>query len=328
VLCAPFTALPRPTATASFTAHNNRQENRPPPPMKSRLLSTLAIWFAVGAALYYGQIWGGLALLLLVSGAAHWEFCRLLERCGGKPNAPLSVAMGLVILVVVSREVLLANPTVLAPGTLDLRYPLPGLLIGLVSLTLLLLAPAKLTTLFTKAPTAFSWLYIPCSVLPAAVLAAEYWANGKSTAGLLLVLWTVAVVKFADCGALITGLSFGEKRHRMAPAISPGKSWEGCAGGIVFSAATGAGIAWLYAHFSTALNWPFAAAFTPAKAALIALPLAALSIPSDLIESAFKRKADVKDSGRTIPGIGGAFDLLDSLILTIPAAYVLLKLFL
>jgi phosphatidate cytidylyltransferase len=60
-------------------------------------------------------------------------------------------------------------------------------------------------------------------------------------------------------------------------------------------------------------------------AALIAIPVAVASIASDLVESAFKRQAGVKDSGKLIPGIGGAFDLSDSLILSAPLGYLLFK---
>lgn len=60
---------------------------------------------------------------------------------------------------------------------------------------------------------------------------------------------------------------------------------------------------------------------TPALAALIAVPLAIVAIISDLLESVIKRRADAKDTGELIPGIGGAFDLTDSLILTAPVAY-------
>jgi len=63
----------------------------------------------------------------------------------------------------------------------------------------------------------------------------------------------------------------------------------------------------------------------PWKAAVLALPIAVLSIPSDLIESVFKRLAGAKDSGATIPGIGGALDLIDSMVLTSPAALILLS---
>ena len=292
--------------------------------MKSRLFSTAVIWLAVGAALYLGRVWGGLALLLSVTTAAHWELCKLLERCGGHPRTAAAVTTGFLLTAMLSCS-LLTNSGSGREGY-DLMVAIPGLLIGAVSLVLLFTGAARLVSLFNMAPTAFSWLYIPSSLLPGAVLAAELGAK-NDIGGLLFVLWVAATVKFADCGALLVGLSFGEKRHRMAPTVSPGKSWEGCAGGVVFSVAVAAGIAWLFSRFHAELGWKYAANFTPYRAALLALPLAVLSIPSDLIESVFKRKAGVKDSGNFIPGIGGAFDLLDSLVLTTPVAYVLAKVF-
>ena len=81
----------------------------------------------------------------------------------------------------------------------------------------------------------------------------------------------------------------------------------------------GAGIAWGCRNY-------LPATFTPGLAALVALPIAGLAIVSDLIESVFKRRTDVKDSGQTIPGIGGIFDLSDSFMLTSPAAYVVFQL--
>ena len=164
--------------------------------------------------------------------------------------------------------------------------------------------------------------------MPLAVLSATFWAEGHDKSGMLLAVWLVGTVKFADCGALLLGLSLGEKRHRMAPTISPGKSWEGCAGALIGAVLAGAGIAWLFNHFHAALGWQIPPGrFTPEKAALLALPLGLLGIPSDLVESVFKRKAGLKDSGKTIPGIGGAFDLLDSLVLTVPIGCLLLKFF-
>ncbi|MBI2497350.1 MAG: phosphatidate cytidylyltransferase [Opitutae bacterium] len=137
---------------------------------------------------------------------------------------------------------------------------------------------------------------------------------GESGGGdnLVLCLWVVAVAKFCDVGALLTGLPFG--RHKLAPHISPKKSWEGAAGGVLVSAGVGAAIA----HFAAGR---LPEMLTPAAAAIIAVPLAVVTIISDLMESALKRRADVKDAGTLIPGIGGAFDLTDSLILTAPVAY-------
>jgi phosphatidate cytidylyltransferase len=113
-------------------------------------------------------------------------------------------------------------------------------------------------------------------------------------------------------GGLLTGLALG--RHKMAPSISPKKTWEGTLGGLVFSMGIGAAIAYFASgHLPENL--------TPTVAALVALPLAVTTVISDLIESAIKRRADIKDAGKLIPGIGGAFDLTDSLILTAPVAY-------
>jgi phosphatidate cytidylyltransferase len=140
-------------------------------------------------------------------------------------------------------------------------------------------------------------------------------ANGGDN--LALCLWVVAVSKFCDVGALLVGLAIG--RHKMAPLISPKKSWEGAVGGVLVSAGVGATIA----HFAASY---LPEVLTPALAAAIAVVLAVLAIISDLMESALKRRADVKDTGALIPGIGGAFDLTDSFILTAPAAYFIFTL--
>jgi phosphatidate cytidylyltransferase len=131
---------------------------------------------------------------------------------------------------------------------------------------------------------------------------------------LLLGLWLIAVTKFCDVGALLSGMAFG--RHKMAPVISPKKTWEGAIGGVLISAGLGALIAWLCRD-------SFPAHFTPAFAALAAVPVAVIGVVSDLIESVIKRRANRKDSGNTIPGIGGVFDLTDSLILTAPIGFLL-----
>ena len=88
-------------------------------------------------------------------------------------------------------------------------------------------------------------------------------------------------------------------------------------GGVLMAMLVGA----LFAHFARA-HLP--AAFTPAHAALVAIPIACLAIVSDLVESVIKRRASLKDSGGLIPGIGGIFDMSDSLILAAPVGYFLL----
>jgi phosphatidate cytidylyltransferase len=122
--------------------------------------------------------------------------------------------------------------------------------------------------------------------------------DATSTENLAVCLWVIAVSKFCDVGALLTGMAIG--RHKMSPVISPKKTWEGAIGGVFTSAGVGAAIAFF---------------------ALIAAPLGIVTIISDLIESVIKRRAGSKDSGNLIPGIGGALDLADSLLLTAPVAY-------
>ena len=125
------------------------------------------------------------------------------------------------------------------------------------------------------------------------------------------------MVKFCDTGALLTGMAIG--KHKMSPVISPKKTWEGAVGGVVFAMGVGALIAWL-------ARGVFPPHVTPFNAALMAVPIAIIGIVADLVESVLKRRANIKDSGATIPGIGGMFDLSDSIILVAPIGYYFFRL--
>jgi phosphatidate cytidylyltransferase len=134
---------------------------------------------------------------------------------------------------------------------------------------------------------------------------------------LLLCVWLVATAKFCDVGALLTGMAIG--RHKMSPVISPKKTWEGAVGGVLISMVVAAFIAWLARN-------QFPAHMTPVVAACMAAPLAVLGIVADLVESVLKRTANMKDSGAAIPGLGGFFDMSDSLILVAPVGYLFFRL--
>jgi phosphatidate cytidylyltransferase len=125
--------------------------------------------------------------------------------------------------------------------------------------------------------------------------------------------WAVMAVLFtvfaADTGAFFVGRAFG--RHRMAPAISPKKSWEGLIGGVV--AAIGMAFVILYKDRDEFLTIP--------QSLLLGLVIAVAAVLGDLFESAVKRDLDVKDSGRVLGGHGGMLDRLDSLLWAGPAAY-------
>jgi phosphatidate cytidylyltransferase len=125
--------------------------------------------------------------------------------------------------------------------------------------------------------------------------------------------WAVMAVLFtvfaADTGAFFVGRAFG--RHRMAPAISPKKSWEGLVGGLV--AAVGMAFVILYKDRDDFLTIP--------QSLVLGLVIAIAAVLGDLFESAIKRDLDVKDSGSILGGHGGVLDRLDSLLWAGPAAF-------
>jgi phosphatidate cytidylyltransferase len=128
----------------------------------------------------------------------------------------------------------------------------------------------------------------------------------------MLLLWLLAVTKFSDMGAYLTGSLVG--RHKMIPHVSPGKTWEGFAGGLVFSQLAGSGLYALFPqHFAVIGGWGHVIA--------LGFLLGVLAVIGDLAESVVKRSLGAKDSGRMLPGIGGALDLIDSICFTAPALY-------
>lgn len=137
--------------------------------------------------------------------------------------------------------------------------------------------------------------------------------------GLLLVrpdgIWVVmAVVAFSvsnDIGAFAFGSHFG--RHKLAPSVSPAKSWEGFAGGIATTLVIAAGI-----------TGPFVPGLDTPTAVGLAAAVAVASVAGDLAESLIKRDLGIKDLGRIIPGHGGIMDRADAVIFALPAAHLLL----
>ena len=129
------------------------------------------------------------------------------------------------------------------------------------------------------------------------------------------LLYFLIITKFSDTGAYVVGSLIG--RHKMIPRISPGKTWEGFGGAILGSVlASVLFVCFLGAHM-TGMNG--------CHAVVLGVILSIGAVVGDLIESIFKREADVKDSGRFFPGIGGILDLLDSLLFNAPIMYLYLR---
>ncbi|MDR0674174.1 MAG: phosphatidate cytidylyltransferase [Zoogloeaceae bacterium] len=132
-----------------------------------------------------------------------------------------------------------------------------------------------------------------------------------------LLLWTLGVVWVSDISAYFAGRKFGGRK--LAPEISPGKTWAG-----VYGALAGILVYWLATTTLMIMEWGASYVFSRGFSLFFSLAfpiiLAVLSILGDLFESLLKRQVGVKDSGNLLPGHGGALDRIDSLMAALPCA--------
>ncbi|MDF0606236.1 phosphatidate cytidylyltransferase [Neisseriaceae bacterium TC5R-5] len=251
---------------------------------KTRLLTALVLLPLMLSALfmlpsYAWAVFSG-ALVLL----ALWEFSRMSGIVGGQQRAYLGLTALLAVLIWhsdmhlggIEHWLVLFFWLLLVPCWLAKRWPIP------------------------KGPAA--WLLGWLLMFPAWFALMEWRSYGTGNDAFTL-LSVMGLVWVADIAAYIFGKNFGKRK--LAPAISPGKSWEGVYGAILCVAVYVVivdHLGWLDIHLPM---W---------RVLLLALPLTAVSVLGDLLESWFKRSANIKDSSRLLPGHGGVFDRIDSLI--------------
>ncbi len=272
--------------------------------MLKRTLSTLTLWILILALLYFFRGSGAVWIVALITGLTLREFYGLLKHMGYDPFDKLGTVLGILV--------------ILGPFYLG-RYGVETsdvVALAVVAFSIRILgergAENRVETLATSI---FGIIYV--SLMLQYFVRIISLGQPHANTGIALFLWLIAVSKFCDVGALLSGMLFG--RHKMAPVISPKKTWEGAIGGLVVSGLVGAAIALGAGDY-------LPVRFTPLVAGLVAVPIATLAIVADLVESIIKRRATIKDSGATIPGIGGIFDVSDSLILTAPAGYLVFTL--
>jgi phosphatidate cytidylyltransferase len=132
----------------------------------------------------------------------------------------------------------------------------------------------------------------------------------------MIVVMILLVVKFTDIGAFFGGKTLG--RHKLIPWLSPGKTWEGLACGMLTAGGVGAVIArWINPPVYPLPWW---------KGFIFGMVLGGIGQLGDLLESMMKRDAEVKDSGKLVPGFGGILDIIDSPLLAAPFAYLMFSL--
>jgi len=165
-----------------------------------------------------------------------------------------------------------------------------------------------------------SFSALPMIVFPLNFLALIYVMNSGHVSGRIYFLFMLLVTKFGDIGAYTVGTISSKimpgGNHKIIPKISPKKSWEGTLGGMCISIL----VSFIFCRYEPGLisdygkMFPWVAGFILFWGGFI----------GDLVESSLKRTAGVKDSGNMIPGMGGALDVIDSLVLNAPIFYIFL----
>ena len=243
--------------------------------LRTRALSAVALMLPTLFCLWYGAWWWAGLIAIAVAGLAiEW-----VALCGCRPASPAGVAIPALVLA--------------AEAAAVLHLELPGL--GLLAAGFLLVWwLARRPSLAAGIP------YLGVAAL------ALYWLRGDGEAGRANMLFVLLVVWASDIGAYAAGRLIGGPK--LAPRVSPSKTWAGAAGGLLAAMAVGAATAEALHGGSLVRILPIAAGVG------IAAQL------GDLLESAVKRHYGVKDSGRLIPGHGGLLDRLDGLLTAAPAA--------
>lgn len=284
--------------------------------MLQRTISTLALWLLVVLTPVLFGAPGAVWLLTLLTVLTQIEFYRLTERMNFQPQKLVGCIFG--ALIILSTWYL---PQIEAITHIDPDNDVFTL--GLIIISIAIIRRPNIKEVQSKIlPTLIGILLIPFMLQFFVRLIRFYHHTQGTTTGLLLVIWLIAVAKFSDMGALLIGTGFG--KNKLASEISPGKTWEGALGGVIIAAIVGAVLACVFDHFA---SMPGNLSERPLIAVVISIPIALMGIVSDLLESFIKRQAGVKDSGNYIPGIGGAFDLTDSLLLSAPVGFLIFKYF-
>lgn len=259
-----------------------------------RLLTALVGTAAFLAMVFYlGDFWFFLCLLVCILGAAN-EFCRIVGYLA--PRAPM-------------RALLIMIPPTAYFLTFGSQLGEAPLLMGVVAVAGCIAVFAGCIVLFRRTPIeqalpaisilGFGTLYFAVPLAAMVLLRQLGWP---------VLLLTTAIVWVGDAVALYAGSAFG--RHKLAPVVSPNKSWEGA-------------IAAFVAGIGLAVGWSFWQLDRLEPGLLIvAAAVSVLAQVGDLVESMIKRGAKVKDSGSMLPGHGGWYDRLDALLFGAPMMLV------
>ena len=271
--------------------------------LKERVIAA-AVLLPIGLAFIYLGSWPFTLFVSLVLGGAAWEFARMFRKGGYQPSTRLLIA-GVVALALARGFADHGMQMTLGPALLALLV--------MVSMAVHVIAYQR-----GQQQAAVDFVIDMGGILYLGWLGSYLISLRllERPDGMFAILLALPAVWAADSGAYYFGSRFG--KHKIAPRVSPGKSWEGYAGGIGSGVLAGGLLALLYAQFDPG--------FTLARGALLGLALAAVTPLGDLGESLLKRQFGVKDSSHLIPGHGGLMDRIDSWIWAAAISFYILQL--
>lgn len=301
--------------------------------LKQRVITALLLMAILLPTLWAQALWPFALLSLLFIGAAAWEWARLNDAPGwkawvlgfGVAGTCLALAEHWALPVLAMDAT--AMPAALVPHVHVLGEPLAGFALpsgvwwGAAVLWLFGGALA-----LRHGPS--HWKSVPSgarAVLGLTLLVLAWLALSEAKLqGLNYLLSTMCLVWAADIGAYFGGRRFG--RRKLAPTISPGKSWEGVAAGAVATLLLS--LVWIWADRNLALDSPslyshLLMGLGPVGLVAAVLVLTGLSVVGDLFESLVKRQAGAKDSSQLLPGHGGVLDRIDALLPVLPVSVAL-----
>lgn len=275
-------------------------------------------------AFFFGRAYPPAGLLMLlcfavlvVLGAK--ELCLIFRAKGVTIDTPvimLSGVLGLVLFYAIPHWI----------GTQTAIAIYGSAMAGLFLATLVIHSRKGRTQGAIHAAAAGMFTFVYLGVLPGYLMAIRSWHSAWTLVAI------IGITKSCDIGAYFTGRAIG--KHKLIPWLSPGKTWEGLIGGMLFAAILATILAAIGNHHEVTGYWlrqdgervfqqvPYPLWY----AALAGLLLGLIGQLGDLVASLFKRDAGIKDSGKVIPGFGGVLDVVDSPIVVAPFAYWLLML--
>lgn len=278
--------------------------------LMQRVLTAIVLLLVLSGALMAPSAWPLIVLLLVAAGCALWEWLRLSLAPAWRAAAPWVAAFTSIVMFWLIWS---GSPDAgVQPAAAQVVRPwlMPLAALGWAVLALPQVIQGQ--TAERRLPFVMSAFGVIAVVAAWAALVFIYVEFGA-----WCLISMMALIWFADIAAYFTGRAFGKRK--LAPKVSPGKTWEGAMGGILAAAVWTTATASVPGSFGAVLaqKWSMPGVFA------LSCLLAGISIVGDLFESLLKRRAGVKDSGRLLPGHGGVYDRIDALLPVAPVALML-----